>query len=186
MVVQVDTTWLEWIKLEHQVADFISVRNKCNVLESLIWGSEGPSPVLRLKWKLFPHNATFSLSLSLSLALSFSSSVSASLFAVAVPISAVPSLTTNQRNSDIELTWQEIPEADRRGFILGYRVYLITDRQLTLYGTHHIVLVYHCLQQGLFMAVVLGQPSNNLMWLYCLLRWGFNQVFLKLRPSVIG
>ncbi|CAL8250963.1 unnamed protein product [Boreogadus saida] len=51
-----------------------------------------------------------------------------------VPISAVPSLTTNQRNSDIELTWQEIPVADRRGFLLGYRVYLITDRQLTLFA----------------------------------------------------
>ena len=81
---------------------------------------------------------------------------SPSLSAVAVPISSVPNLMTNQENSDVKLTWQEIPVDERRGFLLGYRVYLNTGHQLKLLGTHCIVLVYHRMQQGLFMAVLLG------------------------------
>ncbi|CAL8345371.1 unnamed protein product [Lota lota] len=49
-----------------------------------------------------------------------------------VPFRSVPNLMTNQENSDIQLTWREIPLADRRGFLLGYRVYLNTGPQLTL------------------------------------------------------
>ena len=94
---------------------------------------------------------------------------------------------TNQENSDVKLTWQEIPVDDRRGFLLGYRVYLNTGHQLKLFGTHCIVLVYHRMQQGLFMAVLLGHLTMC-YGLYCLLRGVIKHVFRlssKLRPSVI-
>ncbi|KAG7281493.1 hypothetical protein CRUP_012436 [Coryphaenoides rupestris] len=49
-----------------------------------------------------------------------------------IPFRSVRNLMTNQENSDIQLTWREIPLAERRGYLLGYRVYLNTGPQLTL------------------------------------------------------
>ncbi|XP_042343816.1 LIF receptor subunit alpha a isoform X2 [Plectropomus leopardus] len=48
-----------------------------------------------------------------------------------VPYSSVP-LSTTQQNSDILLTWGEIPLANRRGFLLGYNIYISSGSQLTL------------------------------------------------------
>ncbi|CAL8249209.1 unnamed protein product [Merluccius merluccius] len=49
-----------------------------------------------------------------------------------VPLRSVPNLMTNQDNSDIQLTWREIRLADRRGYLLGYRVYHNMGPQLKL------------------------------------------------------
>ncbi|XP_041793611.1 LIF receptor subunit alpha a [Chelmon rostratus] len=51
-----------------------------------------------------------------------------------VPSSPVP-LSVHQRDSDIVLTWGEIPLVNRRGFILGYNVYISNGSQLTLLGS---------------------------------------------------
>ncbi|XP_037633026.1 LIF receptor subunit alpha a [Sebastes umbrosus] len=48
-----------------------------------------------------------------------------------VPSSSV-SLSTAQQDSDILLTWGEIPLVNRRGFLLGYNVYISSGSQLTL------------------------------------------------------
>ncbi|KAM4616964.1 LIF receptor subunit alpha a [Polymixia lowei] len=49
-----------------------------------------------------------------------------------VPSSSVPHLLTNQQQSDIQLSWGEIPWVKRRGFLLGYHIYLSNGSQLTL------------------------------------------------------
>uniref|UniRef100_A0A672YUC5 Leukemia inhibitory factor receptor-like n=1 Tax=Sphaeramia orbicularis TaxID=375764 RepID=A0A672YUC5_9TELE len=48
-----------------------------------------------------------------------------------VPSSSVQ-LSTTQQNSDILITWDEIPLAKRRGYLLGYNVYISNGSQLTL------------------------------------------------------
>ncbi|XP_059192814.1 LIF receptor subunit alpha a [Centropristis striata] len=48
-----------------------------------------------------------------------------------VPSTSVP-LTATQQGSDILLTWEEIPLAKIRGFLLGYNVYMSSGSQLTL------------------------------------------------------
>lgn len=48
-----------------------------------------------------------------------------------VPSSSV-SLSTRQEGSDIVLTWSEIQPVNRRGFILGYNIYITNGSQLTL------------------------------------------------------
>uniref|UniRef100_H3DH16 LIF receptor subunit alpha a n=1 Tax=Tetraodon nigroviridis TaxID=99883 RepID=H3DH16_TETNG len=48
-----------------------------------------------------------------------------------VPSSPVP-LSARQQDSNILLTWEEIPLANRRGFLLGYNVYVNNDSSLTL------------------------------------------------------
>ncbi|XP_071393652.1 LIF receptor subunit alpha a [Centroberyx affinis] len=49
-----------------------------------------------------------------------------------VPSSSVPHLLTNQHDSEIQLSWGEIPLNNRRGFLLGYHIYLSNGSQLTL------------------------------------------------------
>lgn len=44
-------------------------------------------------------------------------------------------LSAEQRESDIALSWEEIPLANRRGFLLGYNVYVSNDSHLALIGT---------------------------------------------------
>nr|XP_019954662.1 PREDICTED: leukemia inhibitory factor receptor-like [Paralichthys olivaceus]XP_019954663.1 PREDICTED: leukemia inhibitory factor receptor-like [Paralichthys olivaceus] len=51
-----------------------------------------------------------------------------------VPSSSVL-LSTSQQNSDVLLTWEEIPLLNRRGFILGYNVYNSTVSQLKILVT---------------------------------------------------
>ncbi|KAL6113967.1 lifr [Pungitius sinensis] len=41
-------------------------------------------------------------------------------------------LSTTQQDSDILLAWGEIPLVNRRGFLLGYNIYISNDSQLTL------------------------------------------------------
>ncbi|XP_044053855.1 LIF receptor subunit alpha a isoform X2 [Siniperca chuatsi] len=48
-----------------------------------------------------------------------------------VPSSSVP-LSARQQDSDILLTWGEIPLVNRRGFLLGYNIYISNGSQLTL------------------------------------------------------
>ncbi|XP_039659196.1 LOW QUALITY PROTEIN: leukemia inhibitory factor receptor-like [Perca fluviatilis] len=48
-----------------------------------------------------------------------------------VPSSSVL-LSTTQHDSDIVLTWREIPLVNRRGFLLGYNIYISGGSQLTL------------------------------------------------------
>ncbi|XP_047447525.1 LIF receptor subunit alpha a [Mugil cephalus] len=48
-----------------------------------------------------------------------------------VPSSSVP-LSSRQEGSNVVLTWGEIPLRDRKGFILGYNVYINNGSQLTL------------------------------------------------------
>lgn len=52
--------------------------------------------------------------------------------------STVPSspvlLSAHQQDSNIVLTWGEIPLVNRRGFLLGYNVYISNGSQLTLLG----------------------------------------------------
>lgn len=48
-----------------------------------------------------------------------------------VPSSSVP-LSTTQQRSNILLTWGEIPMISRRGFLLGYNIYISNGSQLTL------------------------------------------------------
>ncbi|CAN9513060.1 unnamed protein product [Ophioblennius macclurei] len=48
-----------------------------------------------------------------------------------VPSSSVL-LSVTQQHSDVVLTWGEIPLANRRGFVLGYNVYISNGGQLTL------------------------------------------------------
>ncbi|XP_056152729.1 LIF receptor subunit alpha a [Lampris incognitus] len=49
-----------------------------------------------------------------------------------VPSRSVPHLSTNQQDSDIQLSWDEIPLVNRRGFLLGYNIYRNNGSQLTL------------------------------------------------------
>lgn len=49
-----------------------------------------------------------------------------------VPSSSVPLLSPIQRNSNIFLSWGEIPLVNRRGYLLGYNVYISNGSQLTL------------------------------------------------------
>ncbi|KAM3867442.1 LIF receptor subunit alpha a [Diretmus argenteus] len=49
-----------------------------------------------------------------------------------VPSSSVLYLSTSQQDSDIQLSWEEIPLVNRRGFLLGYHIYLNNGSQLTL------------------------------------------------------
>lgn len=48
-----------------------------------------------------------------------------------VPSSSV-SLSTTQQDSDVLLTWRGIPLVNRRGFLLGYNIYISSGSQLTL------------------------------------------------------
>ncbi|CAJ1069097.1 LOW QUALITY PROTEIN: LIF receptor subunit alpha a [Xyrichtys novacula] len=48
-----------------------------------------------------------------------------------VPSSSV-SLSTSQQDSNVLLTWGEIPVVNRRGFLLGYNIYISNDSQLIL------------------------------------------------------
>ncbi|XP_008292288.1 LIF receptor subunit alpha a [Stegastes partitus] len=48
-----------------------------------------------------------------------------------VPSGSV-SLSTTQQDSDVLLTWGSIPMVDRRGFLLGYNVYISNGSQLAL------------------------------------------------------
>ncbi|XP_051924530.1 LIF receptor subunit alpha a isoform X1 [Hippocampus zosterae] len=48
------------------------------------------------------------------------------------PSRAVPHLFINQQDSDVLLTWEAMPQASRRGYILGYNIYLNNDSQLVL------------------------------------------------------
>lgn len=50
-----------------------------------------------------------------------------------VPSRSVP-LTVSQQDFDVVLTWGEIPLDDRRGFILGYNVYIGHGSQPSLIG----------------------------------------------------
>jgi len=99
----------------------------------------GPPPVPpwtepQLCWCMKTKN-TEPLSLTLSLSHTHNPlSLSSFSLAIQVPFRSVRNLMTNQENSDIQLTWREIPLADRRGYLLGYRVYLNTGPQLTLIG----------------------------------------------------
>lgn len=55
-----------------------------------------------------------------------------------VPSSPV-SLSAHQQDSEILLTWGDIPLVNRRGFILGYNIYVSNGPQLTLLGKcHHV------------------------------------------------
>uniref|UniRef100_A0A668A6M6 LIF receptor subunit alpha a n=1 Tax=Myripristis murdjan TaxID=586833 RepID=A0A668A6M6_9TELE len=49
-----------------------------------------------------------------------------------VPSSSVPHLSSNQQDSNIKLSWGEIPLVSRRGFLLGYHIYLNNGSQLML------------------------------------------------------
>ncbi|KAM9858027.1 LIF receptor subunit alpha a [Aulostomus maculatus] len=49
-----------------------------------------------------------------------------------VPSSSVPQLFVTQEDSDVLLTWGEIPLVSRRGYLLGYNIYINNDSQLTL------------------------------------------------------
>ncbi|XP_053725931.1 LIF receptor subunit alpha a isoform X2 [Synchiropus splendidus] len=48
------------------------------------------------------------------------------------PSSPVPQLVTTQQDSDIILTWGQIPVVNRRGYLLGYNVYISDGPQLEL------------------------------------------------------
>lgn len=48
-----------------------------------------------------------------------------------VPSSSV-SLSTSQHDSDVLLTWEEMPLVNRRGYLLGYNIYISNGSQLTL------------------------------------------------------
>ncbi|XP_077377264.1 leukemia inhibitory factor receptor-like isoform X2 [Festucalex cinctus] len=48
------------------------------------------------------------------------------------PSGAVSHLLISQQDSDVFLTWEAIPAATRRGYILGYNVYLRNDSQFML------------------------------------------------------
>ncbi|KAM6964861.1 LIF receptor subunit alpha a [Aplochiton taeniatus] len=48
------------------------------------------------------------------------------------PALPVPRATISQQGSEVLLGWKEIPLEGRRGFILGYRLYLTNSSQLTL------------------------------------------------------
>lgn len=55
---------------------------------------------------------------------------------VSTPVPSRPVyLSAEQRDSDIVLSWEEIPLANRRGFLLGYNVYVSNDSHLELIGT---------------------------------------------------
>lgn len=55
---------------------------------------------------------------------------------VSTPVPSSPiRLLAHQQDSNILLTWEEIPLANRRGFLLGYNVYVSNDSHLTLIGT---------------------------------------------------
>ena len=43
-------------------------------------------------------------------------------------------LSVSQEHSNAILTWEEIPLAHRRGFLLGYNIYINNGSQLTLIG----------------------------------------------------
>ncbi|KAK5870947.1 hypothetical protein PBY51_003852 [Eleginops maclovinus] len=49
-----------------------------------------------------------------------------------VPSSPVMSLLTTQQDSDILLSWEQIPLVSRRGFVLGYNIYMSSGSQFTL------------------------------------------------------
>lgn len=51
--------------------------------------------------------------------------------------SASLALSASQQDSDILLTWRKIPLVNRRGFLLGYNVYISNGYQLTLLGKVH-------------------------------------------------
>uniref|UniRef100_A0A668A2D9 LIF receptor subunit alpha a n=1 Tax=Myripristis murdjan TaxID=586833 RepID=A0A668A2D9_9TELE len=53
-----------------------------------------------------------------------------------VPSSSVPHLSSNQQDSNIKLSWGEIPLVSRRGFLLGYHIYLNNGSQLMLLGKY--------------------------------------------------
>ncbi|XP_037114607.1 LIF receptor subunit alpha a [Syngnathus acus] len=48
------------------------------------------------------------------------------------PSRSVPHLSIRQEDSNVFLTWEAMPEAHRRGYILGYNIYLNNDSQLVL------------------------------------------------------
>ncbi|XP_061623655.1 LIF receptor subunit alpha a [Phyllopteryx taeniolatus] len=50
------------------------------------------------------------------------------------PSRSVPHLSISQQDSDVLLTWGAMPEVSRRGYILGYNVYLSNDSQLVQLG----------------------------------------------------
>ncbi|XP_061755601.1 LIF receptor subunit alpha a [Nerophis ophidion] len=47
-----------------------------------------------------------------------------------VPSRSVPKLEIGQQDSDVILTWGSIPLVSRRGYVLGYNVYMSNDSQL--------------------------------------------------------
>ncbi|XP_076005508.1 LIF receptor subunit alpha a [Genypterus blacodes] len=49
-----------------------------------------------------------------------------------VPSSFVPYLSTSQQGSDVQLSWGEIPETKRRGFLRGYNLYISSGSKLKL------------------------------------------------------
>uniref|UniRef100_A0A3P8Z0K1 Fibronectin type-III domain-containing protein n=1 Tax=Esox lucius TaxID=8010 RepID=A0A3P8Z0K1_ESOLU len=50
------------------------------------------------------------------------------------PSMSVPGLSLDQKGSDVQLTWEQIPLEQQRGFILGYNVYLTHTSHPTLYA----------------------------------------------------
>ncbi|KAM7415967.1 hypothetical protein PAMA_018167 [Pampus argenteus] len=49
-----------------------------------------------------------------------------------VPSSSVPQLSISQQDSNVILSWGEIPLVNRRGYLLGYNIYISNGSQLTL------------------------------------------------------
>uniref|UniRef100_A0A3Q1J9P8 Fibronectin type-III domain-containing protein n=1 Tax=Anabas testudineus TaxID=64144 RepID=A0A3Q1J9P8_ANATE len=72
-----------------------------------------------------------------------------------VPSSSVPHLLASQQDSDILLTWGEIPLIRRRGFLLGYNIYSTNGSQLTLLADWMILEILASLGiTALFLVVV--------------------------------
>lgn len=82
------------------------------------------------------------LFLCLSYFPSFSSVVSPLVLVVStVPSGSVSQLAATQQDSDILLTWKEIPLVDRRGFLQGYNIYISNGSQLTRLGKCYMYLI---------------------------------------------
>lgn len=56
------------------------------------------------------------------------------LTASKVPSSSVSHLSISQQDSDALVTWGEIPLVSRRGYLLGYNIYISNGSQLLLLG----------------------------------------------------
>lgn len=92
----------------------------------------------------------FFLSLSLLYLPPFSLYPLFSFLPSTVPSSSVPQLSTSQQDSDVLLSWGGIPLVDRRGYLLGYNIYISNGSQLTLLGKCYNVKCLLCKQQSCY------------------------------------